>query len=401
MIMKQGQLEVVLLNELDHHPLNVRSIHEYEQAGGIVASTACLGQDIYNDGVLSIVLKAVRGKVGERHLVFDGNRRLEGLLRLPSAQRDTIKVQVVLFPSDTGAKDVIRMSASANEGLKPTWWSKAEKLVELAKLGVSENKEIAATLKVSEGEVSQLRKLAGLPSVIQLAGLRGLIAATEALSIVKTEGDKAEAAILKYLTDHPNEVLTRLSFSFTKAADSLNEIAAKANKETTAASQASVLARQAAEQAKGELARQAQAVQAAKEAKDKAALAIAEKAAAAAAAQATAAQAESERLGKETDRLQAVENAAREDANKAAKLAAAKRKGGKGTGSKRKTGKDKSGQGKTDNQKFVEATEIIMGKLEACLTNNFEGASALENRAKAMAGMLKLCQEFRGKFLKT
>ena len=158
MITTTGKLVTCRLNELDHHPLNTRSVHEYNRVGSTIQSIEDFSKSLYSDGILTLKpLRAIAGKLGERNLVFDGNRTLEALLRFPNPE--SVQVQVILLPNDTSAKDVIRLSISANEGLKPSMWSKLIGLESLVKLGTTKGKELSEALKVSEAEISQMMKL--------------------------------------------------------------------------------------------------------------------------------------------------------------------------------------------------------------------------------------------------
>ena len=160
MITQNGTLVTRMLNQLDHHPLNIRSVHEYEQSGGVQQSIDDLSKSIMQDGILSVTLKAIAAhKPGERDLVYSGNRTLEALLKLPPGQRNSLNVQVVLLPADTKPSDVIRLSITANEGLKPSAWSKIRGMEELIRLGTTKGSDLSAALKVSEAEVSQFHKL--------------------------------------------------------------------------------------------------------------------------------------------------------------------------------------------------------------------------------------------------
>lgn len=384
MITTTGKLVTCRLNELDHHPLNTRSIHEYNRSGNTVQTIEEFSKSLHSDGILTLKpLRAIAGKPGERNLVFDGNRTLEALLRFPNPE--SVQVQVILLPNDTSAKDVIRLSISANEGLKPSMWSKLIGLESLVKLGTTKGKELSEALKVSEAEVSQMMKLLKMSPSIREAGERGLIAATEALSILKNEGEKAEIAILKYLEDHPNTELTKAKFELTRAADSAKEIARKVQLEFDEECKISKLAFENHSRANEEL-KTAEGKR--KEQLEKEAQAFLD----------------AHKVSQE--KLKELAQKSKEASEAAAKIEADAKKarqGGKGSKGKRKSSDkgNKKGQGGTEAQKFVTATEVLCGKLESLLTANFAGTEALAQRTQVMNGCVKLLNEFRGKFLKT
>lgn len=371
MITQNGTLVTRMLNQLDHHPLNVRSVHEYEQSGGTVQTILELGKQIVSDGILSMPpLRAVAAhRAGERDLVFDGNRRLEGLLRLPAATRDSLNVQVILLPADTRPSDVIRLSITANENLKPSAWSKLRGMEGLIRLGTTKGSDLSAALKVSEAEISQFHKLIQLSPSIREAGERGLIAACQALEILKNDPKTGEQAILKYITEHPNESLTKARFELTKTADSARETALKATREYDAACERRKIAADnikkcTSEEGKNALKLQIDATQ------------------------------------QEMNRLAGVAKTAKETADKLDAVAKAKRKGGKGTGVK-KASKGANKTKGTEHANFVAATEVLVGKAESFLTANFTGTDGPARRVQCMEACVKLLGTFRGKYLKT
>ncbi len=391
MITTQGKLVTCKLNELDHHPLNVRSVHEYNQVNGQGQTVAELGASLHSDGVLSMQpLRAIEAfRTGERHLVFDGNRRLEGCLHLAPAIRDNLSVQVILLPANTRPQDVIRLSCAANENLKPSWWSKLHAMEALIRLGTTKSAEIAPILKVSDTEVSLLHKLLRLSPSIREAGEKGLIAATEALAILKREGDeiKGEASILKNLTEHPNQELTKAKFELTKAADSARETALKASKDYDAAcsirkvqqdnlskteTSLKTATGKEAEQLKRELETHKDAI--------------------------SRAQAEMDRLAKVSKEAKEAAEKADAEAKKARQGGKGSKRKGKGKGNDSASGK---GQGGSESAKFVTATEILTGKLESLLTANFAGSQLQQQQTAVINGCVKLLSELRGKFLKT
>ncbi len=348
------------LAQLEHHPLNARSIHEYEQNGTENQTMAELAKGILSIGVSARTIQAIEpdGKSSFRYGVIDGNRYFESLVRLPEAQRQTIKLQVLVHSKDTKATDIIRLSILGNENLKPSSWSKLRALEELAKLGVTKQQDQAESLCCSPAEVSQLHKLLNLSSSIREAGEKGRLQATTALQLLKDHGERA---IEDYLVAHP-ECLTRQAFEFTKLSDTLQEKVLRANKATTESNRLFETARTELGQMKGEIARASQALDAAKESKDPEAIKLIETQLKAIEVKKTTGEMEIKRLLMETAKLQVIENEARAAAIKAERVASAKRKGGKGTGGKQKKKAGAAGNVATDVAPVLPTSTVLVNQ---------------------------------------
>lgn len=172
---------------------NIRDLNTIDAIQGI----ATLAESIRENGLKVPLVCRIKG---DDVTLVQGHRRLKAIQKLLNEGVEFKAVPVVPEASSTSEEDRIIDLVLSNSGEPLSPLEKAGVIGRLEKLGYSDT-DISRRLAMSAAYVGQLKLLLSAPSAIREAVRQGDIAASAAVSVMRTHGDQASLIVQEAVTE--------------------------------------------------------------------------------------------------------------------------------------------------------------------------------------------------------